>query len=217
MIEKHLFLYGGSPPFGERFGKLFADLAFSNNGKIAILFIPRDGWKEYMNIYTSILRKHGHKNFEYLPLTEKAKETNRIKLLECTGLIISGGETERYQEMIVSTELAKQIRDLYEQGVPVAGFSAGALISPEHCIIPPIDNTKGKKLILKGLGLVKNTVISVHYSKWQEAENLQANVRKLGVSTGYGLDDDTAAYFRNEELADTEGNGLYTWCRDSHS
>lgn len=209
MMERHLFLYGGSPPFGERFGKRFADLALPEQGKVAILFIPRDGWKQYMRIYTATLAAYGHSKFEYLPLTEDLEEENTNKLVNCSGIIISGGETEKYQERIVNTSIGKQINILYEQGVPVAGFSAGALLCPVHCIIPPIDNTRGKKLLLTGLGFLNDAVISVHYSKWQEENNLKTNVEELNVSVGYGLDDGTAAYFRDGKVEEIEGEGFY--------
>lgn len=209
MMERHLFLYGGSPPFGERFGKRFADLALPEQGKVAILFIPRDGWKQYMRIYTATLAAYGHSKFEYLPLMENLEEENTNKLVNCSGIIISGGETEKYQERIVNTSIGKQINILYEQGTPVAGFSAGALLSPAHCIIPPIDNTRGEKLLLKGMGFLNDAVISVHYSKWQEDKNLKTNVEELDVSVGYGLDDGTAAYFRDGKIEEIEGEGFY--------
>ncbi len=42
------------------------------------------------------------------------------------GIIIGGGETELYHKYIVDTEVGIHIKNLYKEGIPVAGFSAGA-------------------------------------------------------------------------------------------
>ncbi|WP_307786981.1 Type 1 glutamine amidotransferase-like domain-containing protein [Pseudogracilibacillus auburnensis] len=131
------------------------------------------------------------------------------QITSSTGIIICGGETEKYQEYIVETEIGQSIQKMYLSGIPVAGFSAGALISPAHCVIPPIDNSRQLHLYLKGLSLIKDCVISVHYSTWDEKENLKAAIKKTNVTTGYGLDDQTGVYFINENLSKTEGGKLY--------
>ncbi|MBP2078802.1 hypothetical protein [Oceanobacillus polygoni] len=69
MANKHLFLFGGSPPFGKILGRKFADLPLNSKGKIAILFVERKGWKEYMRRYTNVLEANGVTNFFYLPLS----------------------------------------------------------------------------------------------------------------------------------------------------
>lgn len=207
--NRHLFLFGGSPPFSKKFGKKFADLSLSNKGKVAILFIERDGWEEYMQIYTSILEENNVKRFLYLPLTPNTDHATLQELSSCTGVIISGGETERYRNYIVDTPIGQRIKELYENGAPVAGFSAGALISPTNCVISPIDNPRNEHLFLNGLGLIKDCVISVHFSKWKEEENLKTALARVNASISYGIDDDEGLYFKNEILSETEGDNFY--------
>lgn len=91
----------------------------------------------------------------------------------------------------------------------MAGFSAGALISPENCVIPPIDNARKQHLFLTGLGLIKDCVISVHYSKWNEEENLKTAISKVEVSIGYGIDDEEGLYFKNGTFSESEGENFY--------
>ncbi|MEK3855568.1 Type 1 glutamine amidotransferase-like domain-containing protein [Cytobacillus sp. FSL H8-0458] len=106
----------------------------------------------------------------------------------------------------MNSETGGCIRRMYMNGVPVAGFSAGALIIPEHCIIPPIDTPKRQHLFLKGLGLIRDCAISVHFTKWNERENLKAAAEKINAATGYGIDDAAGVYFHNEIQADNEGS-----------
>lgn len=137
MDNRHLFLFGGNPPFCKHLGKRFSELALNEEGKVAVLFLLRDGWEQYMPRYTSILEKNGVSNFVYIPLTEHQSDTNADKLHSCTAIIIGGGDTELYRQYVVDTNIGLQVKKMYEKGVPVGGFSAGALISPEYCVIPP--------------------------------------------------------------------------------
>lgn len=205
MKNRHLFLFGGSPPFSKKLGRKFAEHSLNNNAKVAILFVEREGWEEYMQKYMGELEQYGVTNFVYLPLSSDHSNNIVNQLVSCTGIIIGGGETELYHKYIVETAVGVHIKKLYEKGIPVAGFSAGALISPENCIIPPIDNSSGKHLYLTGLGLIKECVISVHFTKWNEEENLKIALSKFRASTGYGIDDEEGIYFINETLSESEG------------
>ncbi|WP_245208135.1 Type 1 glutamine amidotransferase-like domain-containing protein [Sediminibacillus dalangtanensis] len=203
---QHLFLFGGSPPFTPELGKVFAETARQATKKVAILFLEREGWEEYMSKYTSVLKEHGLQDFFYMPLHVHVSTSELEQLDACSGIVIGGGDTVRYRNYIVDTPIGERIRQRYLSGVPVAGFSAGALISPEHCVIPPIDNREGKHLFLPGLGLIEDIIISAHFTKWQEEANLQKALRKTAVPTGYGIDDDAGCYFKNQSLVLTEGN-----------
>lgn len=207
MIDRHLFLMGGSPPFGETLGKKFAALSSHKAGnKIAVLFLEREGWLSYMDKYTGPLRQYGAENFCYLPLSQSPSISLLKELESCSGIIIGGGETEKYRSYIADTAAGSSIRKMYEDGIPVAGFSAGALISPEHCIIPPIDTPKKQHLFLKGIALIRDCAISVHFTQWNEEENLKSGIKKINASIGYGIDDAAGIYFINEIPAITEGS-----------
>lgn len=211
MENKHLFLFGGGPPFGKKLGRRFADLSLNNKGRVAVLFVEIEGWEAYMQKYTNVLEANGVTNFVYLPLSPDKINNTVNKLASCTGIIIGGGSTELYHKYIVETELSIHIKKMYEQGIPVAGFSAGALISPKNCVIQSIDKASDKHLFLTGLGLIKGCVISVHFSKWNEEENLKAALSKVKVSVGYGIDDGEGLYFKNEVLSETEGEKFYVF------
>ena len=44
-------------------------LSLNDNGKVAILFIEKDGWEDYMKKYKSVLEYNGLVQFTYLPLS----------------------------------------------------------------------------------------------------------------------------------------------------
>ncbi len=122
-----------------------------------------------------------------------------------TGIIISGGETECYQDYILNTPIGAVIQERYRSGVPVAGFSAGALLAPDECRIPAIDQRDGRDLVLEGLGLLPDAVLSVHYDAWDEAANLQQAFTLTESLSGYGLPERTGIYLKNNQLVQQEG------------
>lgn len=207
--DRHLFLFGGSPPFSKNLGKKFSEFSLSEKGKIAILFIIRDGWEKYMQKYTSVLEDNGLKQFSYIALSSSPDHATIKELKTCTGIIICGGETELYRKFIVDTLIGEQVIQMYHDGVPIAGFSAGALISPESCVISPVDNVKKEHLFLKGLGLISDCVISVHFSKWDEEENLKLAMKEVNAPIGYGIDDEGCLFLKNEKPVENESENFY--------
>jgi len=205
MTEKHLFMFGGGAPFNESLAKKFGALASKGLSKVVILFIEQEGWQEYMTRYTDQIGLHSVEHFVYFALDTSPSNDFLEQLQSATGVIISGGDTELYRDYIVETKIGTIIKALYLEGVPVAGFSAGALISPNVCVIPPIDNRANEHLFLKGLGLINHCVISAHFSKWDEEKNLLAALSKTNSSMGYGIDDASGIYFKNERISDTAG------------
>ncbi|RFB13487.1 peptidase S51 dipeptidase E [Bacillus sp. HNG] len=204
MTETHLFLFGGGPPFTDKLGEQFANLSGNQTAKIAILYLERPGWQEYMPSYTKVLEENGVRDFYYFALSEKPTHDQLAQLETCSGIIIGGGVTELYHTYIVDTPVGDIIRKMFDEGVPVAGFSAGTLVSCEHCVISPEDALQQEQLYLLGLGLLKNCVISVHFSEWNEEKNLIEAVSKMNVP-GYGIDENSGIYFKNGQLVEHEG------------
>ncbi|HBF58391.1 Type 1 glutamine amidotransferase-like domain-containing protein [Exiguobacterium sp.] len=204
-MRTHLFLFGGGPPFTPNLRKRFA--ALTNGGPVAILYVPRTGkdWVTYASIYTEALQEEGISSFVHLPLSDAPTDEQLAQLQQCQGIIISGGETELYQQYLVATPIGDIIQSRFVNGVPVAGFSAGALVSPERCVIPEIDQRDNRRLRLPGLALLKDAVVCVHYETWGEAAHLVKSFTEEGTSRAFGLADESGIYLRDQHLVETEG------------
>lgn len=177
-MNKHLFLFGGGPPFTPNMAKKFAAIALKTNKPIAILFVERDGWEEYMSNYTGELRGLGLIDFHILPLPSTSPEDVIKCVNSSSGVIINGGDTSLYANYIVDTPISTAIKERFELGIPVVGFSAGALISPEVCIISPKDNDQNEFQQRMGLGLISDVLIAVHFSQWNDEDHLREAVIK---------------------------------------
>ncbi|WP_077324171.1 Type 1 glutamine amidotransferase-like domain-containing protein [Virgibacillus siamensis] len=209
-MDKHLFLFGSGPPFTPAMAKRFTEV--SPDGPISILFIEREGmdWKDYMPVFTQALMDAGADEFKYLPLFSTSSAEICKSVERSAGIVIGGGDTNLYADYIVDTRIAWAIRNCYEKSVPVAGFSAGALISSNPCIISPNDNPDGKLQHRPGLGLISDVILSVHFSQWKDGSHLKEAVRYFPSRINLGIDERTGVYFRNNEYVDAEGDGVYT-------
>jgi len=209
-MNKHLFLFGGGPPFTKNMAREFVQETLKKNSPISLLVVERVGWEQYIPNYTSGLKELGVEDIHILPLPS----TPISKVVDClensSGIIIGGGDTNLYADYIVDTPISKVIKQKYEKGIPLAGFSAGALISPEHCIISAKDNVQKEFQHRKGLGLVPNILLAVHFTQWNDQDHLREAVNTYGKQTNYGIDEGTCVYLLNGELHDIEGNGVYS-------
>lgn len=209
-MEKHLFLFGGGPPFTTNMAEHFVNIAKTRNAPVAILVVERDGWEQYMPKYTKELKNSGLNSFIYLPLPSTPIEQVVNCLDSCSGIIIGGGETNLYADYIVDTAISNAIRERYKSGVPVAGFSAGALISPELCVISAKDNEQNELQFREGLGLISDVIIAVHYTQWNDEAHLREALSRFKSKVNYGIDEGACIYFLNGQLESIEGNGVYS-------
>ncbi|WP_102275351.1 Type 1 glutamine amidotransferase-like domain-containing protein [Cytobacillus massiliigabonensis] len=209
-MNTHLFLFGGSPPFTNKMAKLFIEKLKDKTGPLSILFVDREGWEGYMPKYTSAMEEYSINNFYLLPLPTTPVEQVIQAIQMSSGIIIGGGDTNLYADYLVDTPISNIIKDCFLSGVPVAGFSAGALISSNHCVISPKDNPQKEFQHRKGLGLITDHLLAVHFTEWNDENHLRNAVNYIHASSNYGIDEKTGAYFLNGHLAATEGKGVYS-------
>ncbi|GGA63913.1 hypothetical protein GCM10008025_04690 [Ornithinibacillus halotolerans] len=205
-MNKHLFLFGGGSPFTPNFAMEFVKLC--SGGDIAILFL--DGGEPIMPRYTNLLEEIGHHDFTYIPLPSTPIDHAISKINQSSGVIICGGDSLGYANCIVDTPISRSVIQAYENGIPIAGFSAGALISPEVCVVSARDSGLQNYVKRKGLGLLPDTLVAVHFTEWNEVNHLKQITHDIPSTYNYGIDEQTGMYFHNETLVDMEGRGVYT-------
>ncbi|SDC64753.1 Type 1 glutamine amidotransferase-like domain-containing protein [Shouchella lonarensis] len=188
---KTLIFGGGGPPIAPDAVAIFTR-HLPKDSNILIASLEREGWQAYMPKYTSGLMEAGYDNIDFFAVSgpdDSEALTQAIK--QADALIIGGGDTVKYQQYFAAdARVARQIKTMYEAGKPIMGFSAGALISPACCIISPNDNEAQSLLIKEGIGLLQDVAISVHYTAWQDRDNLSAGMRQTNITRGFGIDDD---------------------------
>lgn len=142
------------------------------------------------------------------------EERGRLDRLEsATGVFFTGGNQLRLSTMLGGTSVAKALRVMNASGVHVAGTSAGASFISEHMIAfgeEGASPTAGMVRLAPGLGLTNRFVIDQHFRQRDRLGRLMAALAYNPFAIGIGLDEDTAAFIRPDNVLEVEGSGSVT-------
>ena len=142
------------------------------------------------------------------------EERGRLARLEsATGVFFTGGNQLRLSTMLGGTSVAKALRIMNAAGVHVAGTSAGASFISEHMIAfgeEGASPTAGMVRLAPGLGLTNRFVIDQHFRQRDRLGRLMAALAYNPFAIGIGLDEDTAAFIRPDNVLEVEGSGGVT-------
>ncbi|MEO1573938.1 MAG: cyanophycinase [Pseudomonadota bacterium] len=134
-------------------------------------------------------------------------------LKRATGIFITGGNQLRLSTILGGTPVAKTIRERFGEGVHVAGTSAGAAIVPEHMIAGgptgPTPTENGVTMA-PGLGLTNKVIIDQHFRQRDRLGRLLTALSYNPFVTGFGIDEDTAAFISPHGEMEVVGSGAIT-------
>ena len=206
-----LFLLGGSAAFDVA-AEEFIPAAGGCEAKIALLMQSGEGWEKHVREYTEPWVRRGVS--EWYPVVPDANgvldfDTVSAALRKATAIFIGGGHTPTYHRLYAAEPVRSAIRERYQEGVPVAGVSAGALIAPEVCALSPRTTGGDSLQIVTGLGLVRDLVVGVHFTERDALPSLLEAMAKTRTKTGWGIDGSACAVFGDEEFKGILGRSAY--------
>jgi len=142
------------------------------------------------------------------------EEPGRIdRLKQATGIFFTGGNQLRLSTLLGGTSVAKAVRALNADGVPVAGTSAGAAFISEHMIAFGDEGSTpiaGSVRLAAGLGLTNRFIIDQHFRQRDRLGRLLTALAYNPFAVGIGLDEDTAAFIAPDNTVHVEGSGGIT-------
>ncbi|MEM6639928.1 MAG: cyanophycinase [Pseudomonadota bacterium] len=134
-------------------------------------------------------------------------------LKRASGIFITGGNQLRLSTILGGTPVARTIRSRFGDGVHVAGTSAGAAIVPEHMIAGgptgPTPTENGVTMA-PGLGLTNKVIIDQHFRQRDRLGRLLTALSYNPFVTGFGIDEDTAAFISPDGEMEVVGSGAIT-------
>lgn len=165
---------------------------------IVILTVYRKAWEPYIEKYIAPFKSLRECLFTVV-LGDKNEPKSIIKKIEQADiLIIGGGNTSLYHKVYCKSEIRESIQNFYNDGNPVIGFSAGALIMGEDIVISPHDNDEKITLYKSGIGIYHNFIVGVHYTKWNDFDNLKKAKRQMNNTNTFGIDDNSYVIYSDE-------------------
>jgi cyanophycinase len=201
-----VFLIGGGwsdERAGDMFGGFVAAAAARSSGRVPRILLIVTGTdpesREYHEKYVQAL---GQVEEHELVIERVAEgETLDASVLEdLDGLLVGGGPTPEYHASL--SPRYDQIRDLVSDGLPYAGFSAGAAVAATTAIIggwridgvPVCPEDSNEELdpvtVVDGIGLIGGAV-DVHATQWGNLTRLVAAVETGLVPHGVAIDECT--------------------------
>jgi dipeptidase E len=132
-------------------------------------------------------------------------------LREQDAVYVLGGSTENLLALWRLHGLDAALRDAWEEGVVLAGMSAGAICwfdaATTDSFGPTLQPLRG------GLGILEGTFIPHLHGEAQRLPLLRRLVADGTIPPGYGVDDGAALVFRGRELAEvvTSDPGAGAW------
>lgn len=184
--------------------------------RVAVVLVVSidDDAEEYAESYRSQLLRAGQCE-PVITLVLEGAELESAALTDIDGLLIGGGHTPSYLEAV--RPRIDEIRLLVADGLPYAGFSAGAAIAPDAALIggwlidgiPVCDEDTGEDLdevtVVEGIGLV-DLAIDVHAAQWGTLARLIAATEAGLVDGGVAIDEFTVLIVGDGALR-VEGRG----------
>ena len=211
MPRQLLFLLGGSAAF-DVVAEEFVPAAGGCDATIALLMQGGSGWEKYVPEYAQPWIRRGVSR--YYPVASDENGTLDLdavstKLREATGIFIGGGHTPTYHRLYATEPIRSMIRESYHKGVPIAGVSAGALIVPEICALPPDETDDGSLQIVDGLGLLSDLIVGVHFTELNALPSVLEAMARTRIRVGWGIDECACAVFEDGEFKGALGRSVY--------
>lgn len=182
--------------------------------RIAVVLVGDEDMDEYAGAYRDQMLRTAP--CEPVITTIAAGEVLSSPVLnDIDGLLIGGGHTPSYLEAVVP--VTNEIRLLVSDGLPYAGFSAGAMIAADRAIVggwqiggvavSPEDTGEDldEVTIVEGLGLV-DLAIDVHAAQWGTLSRLIAATEAGLVDGGVAIDEFTVLIVGDGQL-EVAGSG----------
>lgn len=195
--------------------KRFLEVSGGKNADIVILPTASQ-LEETGSIYEEIFLKLGAANASSIPISSREDCNNPEFAERCqnaTGIFMTGGNQLRLSTILGGTIVARTIRTVNAQGVPIAGTSAGASIMSEHMMAGGSADqspSEGGAVLAPGLGLTNVGVIDQHFSERNRLGRLLSAIALNPFLLGIGIDEDTAAFIGPEDTMDIVGSGTVT-------
>jgi cyanophycinase len=190
----------------------FLAAAGGRAARIALLLQGGERWPQYVPHYSEPWVHRGVTSVQPVaPGSDGMLDLDRTReiLRWATGIFIGGGDTPRYHHLYAGGPIRALILERYEQGVPFAGVSAGAMVAMERCIFEAEETPDRTIQVVPGLDLVRDLVIEVHFTERNALPVMLEAMVQTRTKNGLGIDDGACAVFDAGRFAGVLGQLVY--------
>lgn len=194
----------------------FVELCGGRDGRIVVIptasRLPDTGER-----YEALFRELGARRISVLPFEnrEQCEDPESLAILgAANGVFMTGGNQLRLATTLGGTSVSEILRDRNrEDGLHVAGTSAGASILSEHMIAYGDEGptpSSDMVTLAPGIGVTPWAIIDQHFRQRDRLGRLLSALAYNPRLFGIGLDEDTAAVIYPDDHFEVEGSGAIT-------
>ena len=209
----NLFIIGGGDRTPSILKALLSTANLSKKDYIAVLPMSSEEPDSSFYYFKIDIEPVCHNTLAYLNFT-KADVNNKVWLdsLEQAKLIfITGGDQERFMNVVLHTPVYDAIHRAYNKGATVAGTSAGAALMSFYMITgreyadtsyrATFRSLRDKNIEIKeGMGLLKNAIIDQHFIVRSRYNRLISALAKFPTYPCIGIDEETAIIVHGNQV-----------------
>ncbi len=176
----------------------FVRLAGGARARVVIISVASDAPKELDELYERAFRRLGAGQVSALDITTRWDANSEKAVLAvgvATGVFFTGGNQLRITRLVGGTRLDTALHRRREEGLVVAGTSAGAAMMSSVMIVgssPTMTLRAGVVELGSGLGFLPGVLIDQHFEQRGRLRRLLAAIAQHPHELGVGIDEDTA-------------------------
>lgn len=215
-VRQLVIIGGAEDKQGEcRILREFVRMAGGLQARIVVMTVATGLPGEVGEDYTRIFERLGVESVRVVDTArpEDARDPKAIEEINnATGVFFTGGNQARITELLKDSELDAALHERYQQGVVVAGTSAGAAMMPDVMIVEGESETNPRVEVVnmdRGMGFLPGVVIDQHFAQRGRLGRLLSAVAQQPVVLGFGIDENTAIVVTGNHI-EVIGEGAVT-------
>jgi cyanophycinase len=193
----------------------FVRLSGGGRSRIVVMTVATERVAESGKEYTQVFKRLGAGNVSVVDVScrEDALNKESLKTLErATGVFFTGGDQLHVTSLIGGTEMDMLLHQMYEEGVVIAGTSAGAAMMSKSMMVsgPPKENPRfGTVHLGPGVEFLLGAMVDTHFSQRGRYGRLISAIAHYPHDLGIGIDENTAIVV-NGDIFEVIGEGAVT-------
>ncbi|HEY9770136.1 MAG TPA: cyanophycinase [Coleofasciculaceae cyanobacterium] len=193
----------------------FIRRAGGRNARIVVMTVATSLPEEVGSDYRYLFEKLGADTVEIVD-TERREDASNEGNLEvidnATGVFFTGGDQARITEILKDSEIDNLLHQKFEQGLVIAGTSAGAAMMPDIMIVEGDGETNPRLdtvTLEPGMGFLPQVAIDQHFSQRGRLGRFVSALIQQPAVLGFGIDENTAIAVNGDEI-EVIGEGAVT-------
>jgi cyanophycinase len=215
-LGKLLLIGGGEDKEGDcTILKEFVRLSKGARARIVVMTVATDHPKESGAEYRKVFKKLGVDDVSVLDVVQREDaqaEAGIEALKRATGIFFTGGDQLHITALLGATAMDEMIRRRCEQGMLLAGTSAGAAMMSNSMFIKGNSETNprfGSVDLGPGMDFIRGVLIDTHFSQRGRIGRMMTAVAHYPQDIGLGIDENTALLVEGDKF-EVVGAGAVT-------